>query len=62
MDRVRVYTESDEQTIVPDEGGTLKCRKWPHGGKLPSPGLKCLSQGEPMKLLPLMTIKDVKTV
>lgn len=55
MERVRVHTESDEQTIVPDEGGTLKCRKWPHGRKLSPPGLNCLSQGEPMKVLPLMT-------
>lgn len=62
MDRVRVYTETDDQTIVPDEGGTVTCRKRPHGGKLSSPGLNCLSQGEPMKVLPLMTIKDGKTV
>lgn len=62
MDRVRVYTETDEQTTVPDEGGTPKCRKWPQGGKLSSPGLNCLSLGEPMKVSPLMTIKDGKTV
>lgn len=38
---------------MPDEGGILKGRKWPHWEKLSSPALHSLSPGEAMKVSPL---------
>lgn len=49
MNKVRVFTETIEQTTVPDEEGIMKCRKCPHCGKLSLSRLNCLSQRQPRK-------------
>lgn len=50
MNKVRVFTETIEQTTVPDEEGIMKCRKCPHCGKLSLSRLNCLSQRQPRKV------------
>lgn len=54
MDKVRVYTETGELTIVSDEEGRLKCGKWPHCEKLSLSGLNCLSR----KTIAGFTVKE----
>lgn len=50
ISRARIYTGTSEQTVVPDEGGTLKRRKWPHCEKISLSRLNCLSQRQPLKV------------